>query len=70
MVQLRAQKFLERITIKELSKLAGFSKSAFYLYYKDIYDLFKQLQNKIIQNILNCIIQPGIQNLVLIDQVS
>lgn len=59
-LQLRAQKPLERITIKELSELAEISKATFYLHYKDIYDLSSQLQNEVIQNILDCVIQPGI----------
>ncbi len=59
-LQLRAQKPLERITIKELSELAEISKATFYLHYKDIYDLSSQLQTEVIQNILDCVIQPGI----------
>ncbi len=59
-LQLRAQKPLERITIKELSELAEVSKATFYLHYKDIYDLSSQLQNEVIQNILDCVIQPDI----------
>ncbi len=59
-LQLRAQKSLERITIKELSELAEISKSTFYLHYKDIYDLSSQLQNEVIQNVLDTIIQPDV----------
>ena len=47
-LQLRAQKPLEKITIKELSELAEISKATFYLHYKDIYDLSSQLQNEVI----------------------
>lgn len=57
-LQLRAQKPLERITIKELSELAEISKATFYLHYKDIYDLSNQLQNEVIQSVLDSIIQP------------
>lgn len=59
-LQLRAQKPLERITIRELAELAEISKATFYLHYKDIYDLSSQLQNEVIQNILDCVIQPDI----------
>lgn len=59
-LQLRAQKPLERITIKELAELAEISKATFYLHYKDIYDLSSQLQNEVIQNILDTIIQPDV----------
>lgn len=66
-LQLRAQKSLERITIKELAELAEISKATFYLHYKDIYDLSSQLQNEVIQNILDSVIQP---NIPLLDTVK
>lgn len=66
-LQLRAQKPLERITIKELSELAEISKATFYLHYKDIYDLSSQLQDEVIQEILDSIIQP---NIPLLDTVN
>lgn len=56
---LRAQKPLERITVRELAQQAEISKSAFYLHYQDLYDLSFQLQNEVIQSILDSIIQPG-----------
>ena len=45
-LQLRAQKPLERITIRELAELAEISKATFYLHYKDIYDLQQQIENE------------------------
>lgn len=57
-LQLRADKPLEHITVKELSELAEISKATFYLHYKDIYDLSEQLQNEIIQRILDNITHP------------
>lgn len=59
-LQLRAQKPLERITVKELAGLAEISKATFYLHYKDIYDLSSQLQNEVIQTILDDVIQPDV----------
>ena len=38
-LQLRAQKPLEKITVKELSALAEINKATFYLHYRDIYEL-------------------------------
>ncbi|SHJ78735.1 TetR/AcrR family transcriptional regulator [Hespellia stercorisuis] len=52
-LQLRAQKPLERITIKELAGLAEISKATFYLHYHDIYDLSDTLEKEIIQDILD-----------------
>lgn len=68
-LQLRAQKPLERITVKELVQLAEISKGTFYLHYRDIYDLSSQLQNEVIQDILNCVIQPN-RSLRDIDQIT
>lgn len=59
-LQLRAQKPLERITVKELAELAEISKATFYLHYKDIYDLSSQLQNEVIQTILDDVTQPDV----------
>ena len=40
---LRAQKPIEKITIRELAALAEISKATFYLHYQDIYDLSEQI---------------------------
>lgn len=55
---LRAQKPLERITVRELAQRAEISKSAFYLHYGDLYDLSCQLQNEVIQDILQDVTGP------------
>lgn len=57
-LQLRAQKPLERITIKELAGLAEISKATFYLHYKDIYDLSDHLQKEVIGEILGEVLRP------------
>ena len=33
------EKPIEKITIKEVTNLAGYNRGTFYLYYKDIYDM-------------------------------
>ena len=58
-LQLREQKPLERITIKELAELAEISKATFYLHYKDIYDLSGQLETEVIQDVLRRIDHPA-----------
>lgn len=60
-LQLRAIKALEKITVKELAELAEISKATFYIHYRDIYDLSEQLQQEVIKNILDSIIEPGVQ---------
>lgn len=57
-MQLRAQKPLERISVKELAELAEISKATFYLHYHDIYDLSDCLQKEVLKNVLNSIPQP------------
>ncbi len=57
-LQLRHQKPLERITIKELAELAEISKATFYLHYKDIYDLSDTLEKETVQSILTDIPHP------------
>lgn len=57
-IQLRAQKPLERISVKELAELAEISKATFYLHYHDIYDLSDCLQKEILQKVLESITQP------------
>ena len=50
---LRAQKPLERITVKELCESAQINKSTFYSHYIDIYDLSEQIENDIITAVLH-----------------
>lgn len=66
-IQLRTEKPLERISVKELSELAEISKATFYLHYHDIYDLSEQLQKELLQNVLSSISQP---ELVLTDSAK
>ena len=49
------EKSINEITIKELMDKAGYHRSVFYTYFKNIYDLLEQEQEDFfIQNILNC----------------
>lgn len=57
-IQLRSQKPLEKITIKELSEIAYINKATFYSHYKDIYDLSEQLEEEVISSILKNIPHP------------
>ncbi len=57
-LQLRSQKALERITVKELCELSEISKTTFYLHYKDIYDLSEALQGELIEEIMCGITHP------------
>lgn len=51
-VELRANKPLEKITVRELAENAQISKQTFYLHYKDIYDLSSNLENEIVNEMM------------------
>lgn len=45
---LYTQKPLEKISIKEITDLAGYNRGTFYLYYKDVYDIFAQIEDDLL----------------------
>lgn len=42
------KKPIEKISIRELSEKAGYNRSTFYQYFKDIYDLFYQIEDDMV----------------------
>ena len=54
-MELRAQKPLEKITVKELCALACINKSTFYAHYSDIYALSETLEQETVLSIVNSI---------------
>ena len=62
-IELRKNKSIEKITVKELAALASINKATFYSHYSDIYDLSEQLENETIFSILSNI--PHIDSLVM-----
>ncbi len=57
-LELRTEKTLEKITVKELAEKAFINKATFYLHYKDIYDLSEQLENELIDRMLSKLLNP------------
>lgn len=57
-LELRAEKPIEKITVKELAERAFINKATFYSHYHDIYDLTEQLENEIITSVLLGIPHP------------
>ena len=57
-IQLRAEKPIEKITVKELSEIAFINKATFYSHYHDIYDLSEQLEDEVIASVLKGIPHP------------
>lgn len=57
------QKPIEKISIKEITDLAGYNRGTFYLYYKDVYDMFTQIEDDLlnmVQDLLDSISVDGI----------
>ena len=46
---LYTEKPIEKITIKEVTDLAGYNRGTFYLYYKDIYDILSVIEKEMIE---------------------
>lgn len=47
--KLYQEKSIEKITVKEVTALAGYNRATFYLYYQDIYDLLEQIEDEILK---------------------
>lgn len=45
------EKPIEKITIKEITDAAGYNRGTFYLYYKDVYDLFTRIEEELLEAI-------------------
>lgn len=49
--KLYTEKPIERISIKEITDLAGYNRGTFYLYYKDVYDIFSQIEDEVLDKV-------------------
>lgn len=49
--ELYKNKRIEKITIKEITTLAGYNRSTFYEYFTDVYDVLEQLEDRILPNL-------------------
>lgn len=49
--ELYKEKPIEKITIKEITVAAGYNRGTFYLYYKDVYDIFTQIEEELLEAI-------------------
>jgi AcrR family transcriptional regulator len=57
-LELRKQKPIEKITVKELSELAFINKATFYTHYHDIYDLSDQIEDEFMDSIIRELPHP------------
>ncbi len=47
--QLYEQKPIQKITVKQITDLAGYNRGTFYLYFKDVYDLLDDIESKVLE---------------------
>ena len=47
--QLYEQKPIQKITVKQITDLAGYNRGTFYLYFKDVYDLLEDIEDKVLE---------------------
>ncbi len=57
-LELRKNKPLEKITVKELSELAFINKATFYTHYHDIYDLSDQIEDEFMDSVIKELPHP------------
>ncbi len=48
---LYTQKPLEKISVREITALAGYNRGTFYLYYQDVYDLLNQIEDELLDEL-------------------
>jgi AcrR family transcriptional regulator len=56
--ELYKEKKIENITVKDITQKAGFNRSTFYAYFKDVYDVLEQIEDDLM---------PGIEHIPPID---
>ena len=49
--QLYEKKPIEKISVKEITEIAGYNRGTFYLHYKDVYDLLEQCEDELMETI-------------------
>lgn len=64
MTQLLTQKGLQEISVTELTALADVNRGTFYLHYKDVYDLYSQVENEVFDTMMEMLCKYTNQNLV------
>lgn len=59
------RKPLQKITVKQITDLAGYNRGTFYLYFKDVHDLLDNIENKVLE-----VIEEMMGNLLLSDRFA
>ncbi len=56
---LYVQKSMDKISVREVTDLAGYNRGTFYAYYNDVYDILNQVEDELIEKI-NEVLQEAI----------
>ncbi len=57
-LEVRSEKEIEKVTVKEICEKAQINKSTFYSHYHDIYDLSEQLETEVVNSIIEQMSHP------------
>lgn len=49
--QLYSKKRIEKITVKEITTIAGYNRGTFYEYFTDVYDVLEQIENSLLPDL-------------------
>ena len=60
------EKPIEKITIKEVTDLAGYNRGTFYLYYKDIYDILSSIEDEIL-TVIDAFVQKWMSESIFVE---
>lgn len=52
-IKLYQKKNIEKITIREITEVAGYNRATFYIYYKDVYDIHEKIREELIKKAHN-----------------
>ena len=50
-IELYRNKSIDKISVKEITTLTGLNRGTFYIHFKDIYDLLKQIENEFLHDV-------------------
>ena len=54
--RLYADKPIEKITVGEVCKLAGYNRGTFYLHYRDLYEMLATIEASLLEGMTECVV--------------
>ena len=65
LITLMTEKELPQITVKELSQKADINRKTFYTHYNNIFNIFDEIENELVQNLKKLIQESGSEDSIL-----